>query len=93
MKVKNIIQFIEGNIKMLGDQFDLLPQHQREQVLYRSQICKDECMQLGYCVECGCDVPGKLYVKESCNGGKKFPDLMNLEDWQEFKKQNKIKIK
>lgn len=78
---------------MLGDQFDLLPQHQREQVLYRSQICKDECIQLGYCVECGCDVPGKLYVKESCNGGKKFPDLMNLEDWQEFKKQNKIKIK
>jgi hypothetical protein len=92
MKVKNIIQFIEGNIKMLGDQFDLLPQHQREQVLYRAQICKYECVQYGYCVECGCDVPGKLYVKESCNGGNKFPDLMNGKDWQEFKKQNKIKI-
>ena len=92
MKAKNIIHFIEGNIKMLGDQFDLLPLHQREQVLYRSQICKDECMVLGYCVECGCSVPGKLYVKESCNEGKKFPDLMNKIDWEEFKEKNKIKI-
>ena len=93
MKIKKIIQFLEGNIKMLGDEFDLLPQHQREQVLYRSEICKYECVPYGYCVECGCSVPGKLYVKESCNGGKKFPDLMSKLDWEAFKKNNNIIIK
>jgi len=93
MKIKKIIQFLEGNIKMLGDEFDLIPQHQREQVMYRSEICKYECMQYGYCIECGCSLPGKLYVKESCNDGKKFPDLMNKSDWEEFKIKNNIIIK
>jgi hypothetical protein len=87
---KKIFQFIEGNLKMLGDQFDLMSQHQKEQVLYRSQICKDDCMKFGYCIECGCSVPGKLYVKESCNGGKRFPDLMSREDWKKYKSDNNI---
>jgi hypothetical protein len=87
---KKIFQFIEGNLKMLGDQFDLTSQHQKEQVLYRSQICKDDCMKFGYCIECGCSVPGKLYVKESCNGGKRFPDLMSREDWEKYKSDNNI---
>jgi hypothetical protein len=87
---KKIFQFIEGNLKMLGDQFDLMSQHQKEQVLYRSQICKDDCMKFGYCIECGCSVPGKLYVKESCNGGKRFPDLMSREDWEKYKSENNI---
>jgi hypothetical protein len=87
---KKIFQFIEGNLKMLGDQFDLMSQHQKEQVLYRSQICKDDCMKFGYCIECGCSVPGKLYVKESCNGGKRFPDLMSREDWEKYKSDNNI---
>jgi hypothetical protein len=37
-------------------------------------------------------VPGKLYVKESCNGGERFPDLMGAKDWEEYKKKNNIKI-
>jgi hypothetical protein len=89
---KKILQFFEGNIKMLGDQFYLLPTHEREQVFYRSEICKEECIKLGYCVYCGCDVPGKLYVKQSCNGGERFPDLMNKKDWEDYKEENKISI-
>lgn len=89
---KKILQFIEGNLKMLGDQLNLLPEHEREQVLYRSQICKSDCMKLGYCIYCGCDIPGKLYVKESCNGGDRFPDLMNNSQWEEFKSENNIEI-
>lgn len=89
---KKIFQFIEGNLKMLGDRLDILPQHEREQVFYRSQICKDDCMQRGYCVYCGCDVPGKMYVKESCNGGERFPNLMNASEWEEYKKKNNIEV-
>jgi hypothetical protein len=88
--LKNIGQFIEGNIKMLGDKMHLLADHEKEQVAYRALICKDECVELGYCVYCGCDIPGKLYVKKSCNGGERFPDLMNKPDWDKFKKDNRI---
>jgi hypothetical protein len=89
---KKVLQFIEGNLKMLGDELGMLPKHQQEQVLYRSQICKSDCIRLGYCIYCGCDIPGKLYVKESCNSGDRFPDLMNLSDWEKFKSENNIEI-
>lgn len=77
---------------MLGDNFGLLPEYQREQVLYRANICKDDCLKLGYCVNCGCDFPGKLYNNTSCNAGERFPDIMNKPDWDEYKKENKIVI-
>ena len=89
---KKIFHFLEGNLKMLGDQLHILPKHEREQVFYRSQICKDECMEYGYCKYCGCAVPGKLYVNESCNGGELFPNLMGAKDWEKYKKENNIEI-
>ena len=90
--LKNIKHYIEGNIKMLGDNMHLLPEHEKEQVAYRAMICKDECVRLEYCVYCGCDIPGKLYVKESCNGGERFPDLMNRDDWEKYKLDNGITL-
>lgn len=89
---KKILQFIEGNLKMLGDKIYLLPDHEKEQVLYRSEICKNDCLKNEYCIYCGCSVPGKLYVKESCNAGERFPDLMNSKDWEEFKIKNNITV-
>ena len=90
--LKNIKHYIEGNLKMLGDKIHLLPEHEKEQVAYRAMICKDECVRLGYCAYCGCDIPGKLYVTESCNGGERFPDLMNKDDWAWYKLKNKITL-
>lgn len=90
--LKNIKHYIEGNIKMLGDKMHLLPEHEKEQVAYRAMICKDECVRLEYCVYCGCDIPGKLYVKESCNGGERFPDLMNRDSWEKYKLDNGINL-
>ena len=75
---------------MLGDKIHLLPDHEKEQVIYRSEICKDDCIKLEYCIYCGCNLPGKLYVKQSCNGGERFPDLMSKEDWEKFKSDNNI---
>jgi hypothetical protein len=89
---KNILYFIEGNLKMLGDKINLLPKHKKEQVLYRSQICEDDCMKLKSCKYCGCAVPGKLYVNKSCNNGERFPDMMNLDEWEIYKKENNITI-
>lgn len=90
--IKNVLQFIEGNAKMFGDYIDLLPQHEKEQVVYRSWVCREDCIKLGYCKHCGCSVPGKLYVKESCNDGELFPDLMDSTAWQEYKELKKINL-
>jgi hypothetical protein len=90
--LKNIRHYIEGNVKMLGDKLYLLPEYEKEQVAYRAMICKDECVKLGYCVYCGCDIPGKLYVKDSCNGGERFPDIMNRADWEKYKLDNGINL-
>lgn len=88
---EKILQFIEGNLKLLGDQFNLLPNHTREQVIWRLLICKDDCVAKGVCTYCGCSVPGKLYVKQSCNLGERFPDLMDEEEWEIYKSENNIK--
>lgn len=77
---------------MLGDIFHLLPHHEKEQVLWRMEICKDDCMKDGYCKYCGCDVPGKLYVNDSCNGGERFPDLMTKSEWEQYKQDNNITV-
>lgn len=93
VNLKNILQFFEGNINILGDNFNLLPRYKREQVLWRMSICKDDCVIKGRCIYCGCSVPGKLYVEKSCNMGNRFPDMMEQLEWEEYKKQNNIVIK
>lgn len=87
--IKNIKSFLEGNSNMLLDKIGFQPAHIKEQVAYRIMMC-ESCMLNGKCEVCGCDVPGKLYVKESCNKGVKFPDLMSRQEWDVFKKENGI---
>ncbi len=89
--IRDILNFIEGNAKLLGDKIHLLPQHEKEQVVYRSQICQHDCCQLGYCIQCGCDLPGKFYVTKSCNPDR-FPNLMSKSDWAKFKQDNQITL-
>jgi hypothetical protein len=90
INLHNIKSFLEGNSKMLLAQAGLQPQHIKEQIAYRMMICSD-CVKEGHCEFCGCDVPGKLYVSESCNKGEKFPDLMSRIDWELYKIDNDIK--
>lgn len=89
--MNKIFQFAQGNIRLLGDEFNLLPKHLKEQVRYRSEVCKDECVKYGKCRYCLCDLPGKFYVTESCNKGERFPDLMDEESWRKYKEENNIK--
>jgi hypothetical protein len=88
---EKIRQYIEGNIKLWGDRFNMIPKHIKEQIIWRSFICSD-CVDNGSCKYCGCEVPGKLYVTKSCNDGDRFPDLMDKQDWLEYKLQNNIDI-
>lgn len=90
---KKIYEFFEGNIKMLGDEFGMLADYQKEQVLFRMEKCKEDCMKFEYCIYCGCSVPGKMYVKKSCNDGARFPNIMNEQDWAQYKIDNNIEIK
>lgn len=91
--IKNVRQFFEGNLLLLGDKLNLLDAHTREQVEYRASICYESCFKgnEGRCEKCGCKVPGKWYVKESCNNGEKFPDLMSKEDWEVYKQALEVK--
>ena len=93
MIINKVFDFIEANINMLGERYGHLSAHKKEQVLYRMEACKDTCTPKGKCEECGCAVPGKLFATRSCNKGKKFPDLMSMEQWEMYKKTNKIEIK
>jgi hypothetical protein len=93
----NIKQYLEGNTNMLLAKLGQKPQWYLEQIAYRTLICKDDCWKVGtvkngprHCQSCGCDLPGKWYVTKSCNGGKKFPDIMNEPEWVQYKKENGI---
>jgi hypothetical protein len=97
--LKNIKSFIQGNYNYYYDQLVGLHPYIQEQILYRVEQCKYDCMLQNKCRNCGCDVPKKMFVVESCydeneSGNiNRFPDLMNEEDWEQYKKDNKIKIK
>lgn len=88
--LKNISNFIEGNVRMSLDGLDILEDHIAEQVNYRIAICKDTCGTKGKCQHCGCGYPGRLYSSPSCNNGELFPDMMGKEEWEQFKIDKEI---
>jgi len=90
--LNKVKQFIEGNLNMLEDKVFGKPLYYKEQIIYRMKQCPD-CNKEGKCRYCGCSVPGKHYVEETCNRGDRFPDLMNETDWNQYKKDNNIEIK
>lgn len=88
---KKIKQFVEGNLNKLEDDLIGKPEYYKEQIIYRASKCSD-CYEKGECSVCGCALPAKHYVAESCNDGERFPDLMNEEDWEAYKKEHDIKV-
>lgn len=90
--ISNVLSFIEGNTKYYMDNLNLLPNYYKEQVVWRTDKCKDTCMQNNECEYCGCPASKKVYVEESCNKGERFPDLMAEDEWREYKKENNIVV-
>lgn len=87
--IKNIASFIEGNAKYFYDQLLPLPQHTKDQIIWRLSKCESDCLVEGVCRKCTCPPIKKAFVNESCNP-ERFPDLMNKEDWEQYKKDNNI---
>jgi hypothetical protein len=90
--IKDILSYIEGNTKYLLDMFDLFPKYKQEQVTWRLLICKEDCVKNGECEYCGCPPHRKAFVDESCNGGDRYPDMMNADDWEKFKNEKNIEL-
>ena len=77
---------------MYLDAIDMYPEYKKEQILYRLELCKNDCVPAGKCKHCGCPPEKKSYDPISCNGGERFPDMMNEQDWNEFREKNGIKL-
>lgn len=91
INLKNIRSFIKGNARKYMNKYNMLSLHIQEQVTYRLNICKDTCVKNGKCQKCGCSLPGKAFDSPSCNRNL-FPDMMNKDQWDQYKAENKIKI-
>lgn len=89
--LKNIQEYIQGNINDFLLRFDILPKHTQEQVQYRLSQCPPQCKTDGKCVHCGCSYPAKTMVTQSCNKTKKLPNLMPEKEWELYKQTNNIK--
>ena len=90
VSLKEIKSFIEGNYKFYKDKFGRTEPFIKEQVQYRLYLCKNDCLIKNKCVYCNCPPRKKSFVRESCNKGERFPDLMGKKEWEEFKRKNEI---
>lgn len=92
VRIKDIKNFIEGNFKYYLYKFVSAPKHITEQYAYRLDKCKDTCIKQKKCKYCGCPPVKKAFNVSSCNDGEIFPDLMNEEQWEYYKKIMKINV-
>ena len=90
--IKNIKSFLEGNFKHFLYKFVKAPKYIREQYTYRLTLCKNDCIPKKKCVYCGCPPIKKAFVKQSCNKGKRFPDLLTENQWKVYKEKNNISV-
>lgn len=68
----------------------LYKKHQLEQIIFRMYIC-ESCLENKKCKGCHCNVYDKLIEPVSCNP-KVFPNMMNQNEWDAYKKTNNIQI-
>lgn len=86
---KNVKSFLQAHKNMFLDKFSWFPKHKKEQVMYRLVVCKDDCVPQGKCIRCGCPPEKKAFAELSCNL-ERFPNMMDLDEWEEFKMEHDI---
>lgn len=59
-----------------------------EQIGYRMYLCNN-CIENKACEKCGCQPLDVLGDRYSCNE-EKFPNLLSLDEWKNFKNNNNI---
>lgn len=90
---RNVLSWLEGNYKYYFQQLENMEEEKREQILYRADLCS-KCLEARECKKCFCSLPERFFVdkpqeKRECY----FPDFMNKEEWEEYKKKFNIQIK
>jgi len=88
--LSNIYNYISGNANMILDRAGMVSQAFKEQIAFRHFKCKDDCVKAGKCKHCGCKLPGRFFTTKSCNNGERFPDIMEDDKWEQYKKDNGI---
>ena len=88
--LNNIFNYVQGNANLILDKAGMVSQSFKEQIAFRSLSCKDDCVKTGKCKHCGCSLPGRFFTAKSCNNGEIFPDIMDEENWEKYKINNKI---
>lgn len=81
--------FTQKLLKKHKIEIGLMPDYRKEQFEERLILANRECLLSGKCKECGCDTPALFMVEESCEGGC-YPDMMNREDWTNYKINTRI---
>ncbi len=65
------------------------PKHIKEQIIWREQMVQllsPECWKQGHCIQCGCEITGKIKADMGCeNEPYCFPEMMNKKEWRDFK--------
>jgi hypothetical protein len=83
----DIYHFLLGNYRYWAYYHhpNLLRPHIREQINYRIHWMKQECYELGYCVQCGCETTALQMANKPCDKPC-YPEMMNSAVWHVFKK-------
>jgi hypothetical protein len=80
--------------KHLGG-FDL-PEYLYQQIFWRRHMVilkSPECWETGACKVCGCEIIGKTMEDRACeNDPACYPAMMKKEEWEQYKKDNNIKL-
>jgi hypothetical protein len=86
----NIWSFIQGTSRAYYDKLIGLPGHLQEQVTWRLSQC-DDCIADGACQVCACPPLKKAFATKTCNVHR-FPDLMEKQEWEQYKRVRGIAI-
>lgn len=85
--LSNIKAFIQGNVRMFvdkhGSTFTSLPEHIKEQIVFREAVANPTCKANGIC-KCECKMPGLLYADKTCHD-ECYPEMMDELKWEGFK--------
>jgi hypothetical protein len=79
---KNIKAFFQGIVRYYWHKYlpKSFPKYLAEQVKFRIKNAREDCVNNGECLECGCKIPHLFYADKSC-GGDCYPEMMSEAKW------------
>lgn len=84
MKIKDIISYLQGNIRYFCYHKKylnwLVPKHIKEQYVYRLNSMDKDCLNNGSCKKCGCKTTHLQFANKACDGFC-YPRLLSKKRW------------